>query len=79
MNRDPLTPEDEARLDVAMLSYLGRKSCTPWHSIACHFELHANEEIDASLERLEKHGRIEYEARREGYVTRASPSKGNDK
>jgi hypothetical protein len=71
--KETFTKAQEAELDEWMVEYLKRKSCTPWHSIACHFELHETELLDASLERLAESGRALYDERRGGWSTCAPP------
>ena len=73
----PLTKAEEAHLDGLMMAYLGRKSVTSWHSIACHFELHEDDLLDASIQRLTTVGRVRYDERRDGWSTCAPPYQGD--
>jgi hypothetical protein len=59
-----------ALLDVLMVSYLERRSCTPLWRITGHFELHSVELLRASLARLVAAGRASYDERRAGYCSR---------
>lgn len=67
---------DDAKpiLDKHMLEYLAKRSCTPFTSIVAHFELHQTDWLEESIERLERAGRIRYDARRIGYCTVTRPS-----
>lgn len=75
----PLREIDQEFLDAQMLAYLNRRSCTEYHTIMCHFELHDAEELQASLDRLLALSRVRYDERRDGYCTCApSQMKGED-
>ena len=65
----------ELRLDNLMVFYLSRRSVSTWEQISNHFELHPDEDLNASIHRLTVAGRVRFDERRNGWATCAAPAK----